>query len=62
MLTLDELAIVLRCSKAHASKITRGTVNGVLPLPVVRLGRRVIIRRDALFHWLSTQGSGSVVR
>ena len=62
VLTLDETAKFLRCSKAHASRLARGLVHGLPPLPVVRLGRRLVIRREALFHWLSTQDQSSVVR
>jgi excisionase family DNA binding protein len=62
ILTLDEVARVLRCSKAHASKLTRGKVHGISPLPTIRLGRRVLVRRDALFQWLSASTSGSVLR
>ncbi len=52
LLTLAEVACTLRCSKAHASKLARGLVRDVPPLPVVRLGRRVVVRRDALTAWL----------
>ena len=61
LLTLDETATFLRCSKAHASKLARGRIRGVKPLPVIRLGRRVLVRRDALFLWITERGSGSVV-
>jgi excisionase family DNA binding protein len=61
ILTLEEVATVLRSSKAHISKLARGKIPGVPALPVVRLGRRVIIKRDALFEWLSRQSSGIVV-
>ena len=61
LLTLDETATFLRCSKAHASKLARGRIRGVKPLPVIRLGRRVLVRRDALFHWLSDSGQRTVV-
>jgi excisionase family DNA binding protein len=60
--TLDETAAFLRCSKAHLSKLIRGKVMGVKPLPAIRLGRRVLVRRDDLFQWLSDRKSGSVVR
>lgn len=62
LLTLTELARLLRCSKAQASKITRGLIPGVAPLPVIRLGRRVIIRQESLIDWLSQQDWSSVVR
>ena len=54
ILTMSELANVLRCSKAHLSHIVNGKVAGLPPLPVARIGRRVIIRRDALAKWLWT--------
>jgi hypothetical protein len=60
LLTLGEVAIILRVSKSHMSKLTRGLVQGIPPLPTVRLGRRVIIERDALIHWISQHCNGSV--
>jgi excisionase family DNA binding protein len=60
LLTLNEVAAVLRVSKAHASKLARGHVHGIAPLPVLRLGRRVIIRRDDLFQWIAKNIPGSV--
>ena len=54
ILTMSELANVLRCSKAHLSHIVNGKVAGLPPLPVARIGRRVIIRRDVLLKWLWT--------
>jgi excisionase family DNA binding protein len=61
LLTMTEAARLARVSKSHLSKLTRGLVRGVPPLPVVRLGRRVLIRTDALLSWLSERCSGSVV-
>jgi hypothetical protein len=54
VLTLKELATELRCSKAHLSHIINGKVAGLPPLPVARIGRRVVIRREALLKWLWT--------
>ena len=54
VLTLRELASELRCSKAHLSHIINGKVAGLPPLPVARIGRRVIIRREIFLAWLST--------
>ena len=62
VLTLDETARYLRCSKSLVSKLARARIRGVERLPVVRLGRRIIVRREALLEWLSQQSSGSVVR
>jgi hypothetical protein len=49
---MAETAAGLRCSKAHLSHIVNGKVADLPPLPVVRIGRRVLIRRDALSNWL----------
>jgi hypothetical protein len=52
ILTLREVSQELRCSKAHLSHIINGKVAGLPPLPVARIGRRIIIRRAVLMHWL----------
>lgn len=62
LLTMAETAGLLRCSKATISKLTRGKVRGVAPLPAIRVGRRVLVRREDLFLWLSRAVPGSVVR
>lgn len=54
ILTLKEVSKEIRCSKAHLSHIINGKVAGLPPLPVARIGRRVIIRREALLNWLWT--------
>ncbi len=48
-LTLAEAADVLRVSPRHLQNLFR---KGDGP-PVIRLGRRRVIRRDALNHWLA---------
>lgn len=62
VLTLTETASFLRCSKAQVSKLAKGQVRGVPPLPVVRLGRRVLVQKTMLFDWLSKTLQGSVIR
>ena len=52
ILTLNEAAAELRCSKAHLSHIINGKVQGLLPLPVARIGRRVLVRREVFLRWL----------
>ena len=54
ILTLNEVSKELRCSKAHLSHIINGKVAGLPPLPVARIGRRVLIRREVFLGWLST--------
>lgn len=51
MLTAAEVALDLRCSKAHVYNAIRGSVPGVSPLPVISLGRRRLIRRSTLEEW-----------
>jgi len=51
-LSLAEVATILHCSKAHLSNIVAGRVQGCKPLPALRLGRRLIIRRESLLSWI----------
>jgi excisionase family DNA binding protein len=52
LLTLTEAARELRCSKTHIHNIIAGKVNDLPPLPVLRLGRRRLIRQHALTNWM----------
>ena len=51
-LTLAEVARELRCSKGHVHNIIHGKVEGLPPLPVLRIGRRIVIRVAALKDWM----------
>ena len=51
ILTVSEVALDLRCSKAHVYKAINGTVPGVSPLPAITMGRRRLIRRSTLEQW-----------
>jgi excisionase family DNA binding protein len=53
ILTIKEAAMVLRCSKAHVSKLLAGKVAGLCPLPYIPLGRRKLIRSSALQQWMA---------
>lgn len=53
ILTVAEAAAVLRVSKNHLYAIINGQVPGVTALPVIRLGRRRLVRRESLQTWLS---------
>ena len=55
MLTLGEVAKVLRCSKAQTCNLTNGKVHGVPMLPSVKFGKRKIIRRQALLAWMKAR-------
>ena len=39
LLTLDQVARMLRVSKAHVSNVVAGRVEGCTPIPVLHLGR-----------------------
>ena len=53
VLTLEEAAGVLRCSKSHFINLVHGRVLGVPPLPHLSVGRRIVIRRESLERWLA---------
>lgn len=53
VLTVREVATELRCSKAHVHNIIAGKVHDLPPLPVLRIGRRVLVRQDALSRWMT---------
>ena len=52
LLTLADVATLLRCSKAHVCKAVAGHVSGCPPIPSVSLGRRKLVRRQSLIAWL----------
>jgi hypothetical protein len=52
VLNLAEAAALVRCSRAHLSNIANGKVRGIPRLPTVRIGRRVLFRRESLDLWL----------
>lgn len=52
VLTLVEVAEVLRCSKAHVCNAIRGRVPGVPKLTHFALGRRKLVRREWLESWI----------
>lgn len=52
VLTIGEVAELLRCSKAHVQNLLAGKVAGAAPLPFIPIGRRKLIRRQSLFRWL----------
>lgn len=44
VMTVREVASVLRCSKAHVHNLIAGRVRGMNPLPAIHLGRRSLVR------------------
>jgi excisionase family DNA binding protein len=51
ILTIREVAADLRCSRAHVYNVINASVEGVSPLPTIRMGRRKLIRRSTLEQW-----------
>ena len=52
-MTIPEVARELRCSKAHVHNIVAGKVPNLPPLPVLRIGRRMLVRAEGLEKWLT---------
>jgi excisionase family DNA binding protein len=52
LLTIPEAADFLRCSRSHISNALNGKLTSTPRLPCVRIGRRVLFRRDALEAWV----------
>jgi len=48
VLSLAEAATLVRCSRAHLCNLIHNRVPGVPHLPSVRIGRRVLFRRESL--------------
>ena len=61
VLTINEVAQILRCSKAHVCNAINGKVRGVTPLPAISMGRRKLVRRPALDSWLAQNDPGGTV-
>jgi excisionase family DNA binding protein len=54
VLTLREVASILRCSKTHVSNAVNGKVPGLPRLTHVAIGRRILIRKEWLDEWMET--------
>jgi excisionase family DNA binding protein len=52
VLTIREVAEVLRCSKAHVQKALAGKIVGVPQLAHLSMGRRKLVRKEWLEHWM----------
>jgi excisionase family DNA binding protein len=60
ILTTEEVARELRCSKAHVSKAISGQLAHCTPLPAIPMGRRRLVRRSALLRWLEENECGTL--
>jgi excisionase family DNA binding protein len=54
ILTVKEVADILRCSKAHVHNAIHGRVQGLPRLTHLTMGRRKLVRRDWLDQWLES--------
>jgi hypothetical protein len=52
ILTIKEVADILRCSKTHAQNVIDGKVRGLPKLTHLSLGRRKVVRKEWLEQWL----------
>jgi excisionase family DNA binding protein len=52
ILTIREIAQILRCSKAHVTNVLARKVYGVPKLTHMNLGRRKLVRREWLDSWM----------
>ena len=52
ILTVKEVADILRCSKAHVHNAIHGKVNGLPKLTHLSLGRRKVVRKEWLDQWM----------
>ncbi|HZQ55265.1 MAG TPA: helix-turn-helix domain-containing protein [Bryobacteraceae bacterium] len=57
VLTIPEVAEILRCSRNHVSNAMNGTVPGLPALPHFVMGRRKLVRREWLSEWLQSHRS-----
>ena len=54
ILTINDVATILRCSKTHVSHVLAGKVQGI-PRPThIAMGRRKLVRREWLDQWMET--------
>jgi excisionase family DNA binding protein len=57
ILTIREVAQVLRCSTTHVSNVINGRIEGVPKLTHLAMGRRKLIRRAWLEQWMEANKS-----
>jgi len=52
VLTITDVALILRCSKAHVCNVLNGRVSGLPKLTHFAMGRRKLVRREWLEEWM----------
>ena len=61
LLTAQEVAAELRCSKAQVYKLINGEVNGASRLPAIAIGRKKVVQRSSLESWKRANENGAIV-
>ena len=51
ILTVEEVARELRCSRAHVYKAIAGKIRGITTIPAICMGRRKLVQRASLEVW-----------
>jgi hypothetical protein len=57
ILTAEEVAQELRCSRTQVYRLLNGLVKDVPKLPYISLGRKKVIRRSSFEDWKQTNES-----
>jgi excisionase family DNA binding protein len=52
VLTIRDVASLLRCSKTHVANVINGKIPGIPRLSHISMGRRKLVRREWLDQWL----------
>jgi predicted DNA-binding transcriptional regulator AlpA len=60
VLTAQEVAEDLRCSKSQVYRLMNGDVEGVTALPYLALGRKKVVLRSILEQWKQQNISGMI--
>jgi hypothetical protein len=60
LLTMRDVAGLLKCSRAHVTNLVAGRVNGCAPLPAIHMGRRLLVRPETLMVWIEQNEAATV--
>jgi Helix-turn-helix domain len=52
ILTVKDIAEILRCSKTHVGNVLNGKVPGIPRMAHLTMGRRKLVRKEWLDRWL----------
>lgn len=52
VMTVSEVAELLKCSSVHITRLCKGRVPVKVPIPFFRFGGRVSFRRDSITEWM----------